>query len=128
MIVRCAGVRVAVLMSWQERLSSLRTLGYHELALSAGLSVLAAAKIEQRPASPAVTGTPEASRTATKALRSAPWPAEGGGADVAAVSQALTSLLKGHVCAVLTAGSASPGAQACLVLVPTHVPTLQMPM
>ena len=121
-----AGVRVAVLMSWQERLSSLRTLGCHELALSAGLTILAAAKLEQRLASPAVvTGTPDAKRTATAASETAPWPAEGGGADVATVSQALTSLLKGHVAAVLTGGSASQGTQACFSFRPTLLPTLQ---
>ena len=120
MLMCCAGVQVAVLMSWQERLSSLRTLGCHEMALSAGLSIFAAAQLDQLPASQ--IDTPDAN-SHQPAQANAPWPAEGGGANLAAVSQALTSLLKGHVAAVLDDGSAEQGAQVQSIITLTYTPS-----
>ena len=113
------GVRVAVLMSWQERLGSLRTLGCHELALRAGLLMLAAADGDHHTASQAVHASAEAKSSAAAALASGPWPGQGGSADAAAVSQALISLLKGHIAAVLARSTAPGDDQVCHVLVIT---------
>jgi len=108
-------VQIAVLMSWQERLASLRTLGHHQLALRAGLSILTAANAA-RLASQAVHGAAEANGSAAASAADAPWPGQGGGANAAAVSQALTSLLKGHIAAVLSSSTASGDAQVSQIL------------
>ena len=100
-------------MSWQERLGSLRALGCHELALRIGLSILAAANGESNGASQPVHASAEENGSADAAAASAYWPGQGGGADAAAVSQALISLLKGHVAAVLTRSTATEDAQVC---------------
>ena len=104
------GVRIAVLMSWQERLAGLRTLGHHGSALRAGLSILTAANAAHLGSQP-VHGAAEANDSAAVSAADDPWPSQGGGADMAAVSQALTSLLNGHVAAVLGSSTASGEAQ-----------------
>lgn len=111
-----AGVRVAHLMSWQERLVSLRDLGYHDAALSTGLSIYAVALAtdDMAAVNVAVTAASRAGpqphqvahQSAGSAEVSEPWPGEGRGAGAAAVSQALTSLLKGYLDAALMACSA----------------------
>ena len=100
-------------MSWQERLASLRSLGYHQLALRAGLSIWTAAKGDH-PASQDAHGAAEPNGlSAGAAVSGAPWPGQGGGADPAAVSQALLSLLKGHIVALLGSSAASEDAEVC---------------
>ena len=95
---------MAHLMTWQERLVTLRDLGHHDLALYTGLAVYeaaaAASGASQRNGRPAAGAGPVSTDSPPH------MHADGYGADVSAVSYALVSLLKGFLDAALTACSA----------------------